>query len=100
MGHILLALLFFNFVATKILLRLSKDHMFAQNWIILAKAELVWRIHSILLCIVKANTGFLRNETNKLALGIIFLCHIGNILAHLLSFVKCPVCYNGVKEAP
>ncbi len=84
----MLALLFFYFVATKILLRLSKDHVFAQNWVVLAKAELVWRIHSILLGIVKTNTGFLRNQTNKLALGIIFLCHIGIILAHLLAFVK------------
>ena len=93
MGHILLALLFFNFVATKILLRFGKDHMFAQNWIILAKAELVWSIHRILLRVIKANTGFLGNQTNKLALGIIFLCHIGDILAHLLCFVKWVLLY-------
>ena len=85
---IFLALLFLYFVATKILLRFGEDHMFAQNRVILAKAELVWRIHGVLLGIVKANTGFLRNQTNKLALGIIFLCHIGIILAYLLVFVN------------
>ena len=55
-GIFYLALLFLYFVATKILLRLGKDHVFAQNWIILAKAELVWRIHGVFLGIVKANT--------------------------------------------
>lgn len=87
-GHILLALLFLYFVATKVLLRLGKDHVFAQNWVILAKAELVWRVHGVLLGIVKANTRFFRNQTNKLALGIILFCHIGDILAHLMDFVK------------
>ena len=95
---ILLALFFLYFVMAKVLLRLSEDHVFAQNWVILAKAELVWIIHRVLLGIVKTNTGFLRNQTNKLALGIIFLCHIGDILAHLLAFVKYEICYNRTKR--
>lgn len=85
---IFLALLFLYFVAAKVLLRFGKDHMLAQNWVVLTKAELVWRIHGVFLGIVKADTRFFRHQTNKLALGIIFLCHIGIILAYLLEFVK------------
>lgn len=54
----ILALLFLNFVATKILLRLSEDNVLAQNWVVFAEAELVWSVHSILLCIVKTDTRF------------------------------------------
>ena len=85
---IFLALFFLYFVTAKVLLRLSEDHVFAQNWVILAKAELVRCIHGVFLGIVKANTRFFRHQTNKLALGIVLICHIGVILAYLLSFVK------------
>ena len=47
-----------KFVATKILLRLSEDNVLAQNWVVFAEAELVWSVHSILLCIVKTDTRF------------------------------------------
>lgn len=85
---IFLALLFFYFVATKVFLRLGKDHMFAQNWIILTKTKLAWGVHGILLSIVKANTRLIRHQANKLALGIILLCHIRTILAYLLDIVN------------
>ena len=83
-----LALLFLNFVTAKVLLSLGKDNMLAKNWIVLAKGKLVWSIHRILLGVILTDTRFLRNETNKLALSIIFLCHIKLILAYLAILRK------------
>ena len=86
--EVYLALFLFNFVAAEVLLGLGEDNVLAQDWIVLAKAELVWRIHRVLLGVVETNAGFFGNQTNKLALSIIFLCHIGVILSHLNVFVK------------
>ena len=86
--EVYLALFLFNFVATEVLFGLGEDNVLAQDWIVLAKAELVWRIHRVLLGVVKTNAGFFGNQTNKLALSITFLCHIRAILSHLLAFVN------------
>lgn len=84
----MLALLFLYFVAAKILLSLSESHVLAKNWIVLAKGKLVWGVHRILLGVVLTNARFLRNETNELALSIIFLCHIEGILSYLATVRK------------
>ena len=83
-----LALLFLDFVTTKILLSLGKDDVLTKDWIVLAKGKLVWSIHRILLGVILTDTRFLRNETNKLALSIIFLCDIKLILAYLAILRK------------
>ena len=83
-----LALLFLDFVTTKVLLSLGKDDVLTKDWIVLAKSKLVWSIHRILLGVILTDTRFLRNETNKLALSIIFLCHIKLILAYLAILRK------------
>ncbi len=49
--------------------------MLAQNWIVFLERKLIWGVHGILLGVILANTGFLRNQTDEFALSIIFLCH-------------------------
>ena len=83
-----LALLFLDFVTTKVLLSLGKDDVLTKDWIVLAKSKLVWSIHRILLGVILTDARFLRDETNKLALSIIFLCHIKLILAYLAILRK------------
>lgn len=82
--------------------------MLAENRIIFPEAELIWGVHRIFLSIILTNTGFLGNQTDELALSIIFLCH--NILYFSTTPRDCKQgfwrgkvvifgerCYNSVK---
>lgn len=73
-----LAFLLFDFVAAEVFLGFGEDNVFAKNRIVFPEAELVWGVHRIFLGVILTNPGFLRNQTDELALSIIFLCH--NIL--------------------
>lgn len=73
-----LAFLLFDFVAAEVFLGLGENDVLAKNRIVFPEAELVWGVHRIFLGVILTNTGLLRNQTDELALSIIFLCH--NIL--------------------
>lgn len=64
--------------------------MLAKNRIVFPEAELVWGVHRIFLGVILTNTGLLRNQTDELALSVIFLCH------NILYFsTRCRDCKQG-----
>lgn len=76
----ILALFLFDFVAAKALLGLGKLNVLLENRIVFAQGELIWGVHCILFGVILTNTGFLGNEADKLAFGIILFCHIGKYI--------------------
>ncbi len=85
-----LAFLLFDFVAAEVFLSLGENDVLAKNRIVFPEAELVWGVHRIFLGVILTNTGLLRNQTDELALSIIFLCH------NILYFsTRCRDCKQG-----
>lgn len=83
-----LALLFLDFVAAEIFLRLGEDDVLAQNRIVFAQAEFVGGVHGIFLGVIRTNTRFFRDQADELTLGVILFCHNGGILARKDEFVN------------
>lgn len=83
-----LALLFLDFVAAEVFLRLGEDDVLAQNRIVFAQAEFVGGVHGIFLGVIRTNTRFFRDQADELTLGVILFCHNGSIVARKKGFVN------------
>ena len=86
--NIILALLFFHFVAAEIFLRFRELDVFSKHRVIFPKREFLGVVHRVLLRVIQPNARLLRHEPDQFALGIRFLCHNVPILPHLLKKVK------------
>ncbi len=71
-----LALLLLDFVSAEVFLSLGKDDVFPENRVVFLQRKFIRGVLRILLRIVRANTRLFRDEPNKFALSITFLCHI------------------------
>ena len=83
-----LALLFLDFVAAEVFLRLGEDDVLAQNRIVFAQAEFVGGVHGIFLGVIRTNTRFFRDQADELTLGVILFCHHGSFVARKKGFVN------------
>ena len=79
-----LAFLFFDFVATEVLLSFGEDDVLAENRVVFFQTEFVGGVHRVFLGVVLTNTGLFRDEADEFALSIILFSHNYDLFYHIL----------------